>query len=497
MLALMKVLQAGVHSVDKGIPYTAIPKLIDAGINHSIQFMEKSPTDNTLTENENTIDCFEALEGADLRQLSTFLDTHDEGKRLGNLYRITTDDGHVKWVCIDHFRSTYREQDQKSFEEVVGLNGGKYDTQLGKVTIKLESRIRAEEFFKSLSKARRVFELDIDLDWGFTNTDLESLEKALRQSSVSTLYLDARRIHLNIARQLVTPSTHYEIIIKIMRSPNMKSIHLYLNREFSRLSNLKSKTPYNLHELSVKLFSLDGKPNNNHKLDYLETFPLLTTLTLNGYSIHQSGIVTLSKALQRNRTLTSLDMSRIFIGYKGILELSKGLRINTTLATLNLYDGPIRSRGIEILLETLEINKSLVINLKSKLSWDYRVAFLSRTLISNTYSTKSNQRLKFFTEDGVKTLLEIDNTNFTFTSTTLDLSGYSIGKEGAAALSEVLKINSTLTDLNLNNSWIGKEGIVALSEALKINSTLTNLNLKSNSIEKERAAAWAGAHERE
>ncbi|KAF9296543.1 hypothetical protein BGZ91_010173, partial [Linnemannia elongata] len=36
----------------------------------------------------------EALEGADLRQLESFLKTSDKGRVLGNLYRIVTSDGH-------------------------------------------------------------------------------------------------------------------------------------------------------------------------------------------------------------------------------------------------------------------------------------------------------------------------------------------------------------------------------------------------------------------
>ena len=69
-----------------------------------------------------------------------------------------------------------------------------------------------------------------------------------------------------------------------------------------------------------------------------------------------------------------------------------------------------------------------------------------------------------------------------------------IGDEGGVALSEALKINTTLTTLDLRDvrsspptdplwclsadNWIRDEGGVALSDALKINTTITTLNLR-------------------
>ena len=74
-----------------------------------------------------------------------------------------------------------------------------------------------------------------------------------------------------------------------------------------------------------------------------------------------------------------------------------------------------------------------------------------------------------------------------------------IGDEGAKAISESLKINTSLTELNLwsdekirnekesknekneNEEWIGNhvgdEGAKTISESLKINTSLTELNL--------------------
>ncbi|KAF9951546.1 hypothetical protein BGZ70_000936 [Mortierella alpina] len=55
---------------------------------------------------------------------------------------------------------------------------------------------------------------------------------------------------------------------------------------------------------------------------------------------------------------------------------------------------------------------------------------------------------------------------------------HSIGDNGAQALSEVLKTNSTLTVLNLTGNSIGVNGAQELSEALRTNMTLTVSSIK-------------------
>ncbi|KAG0088631.1 hypothetical protein BGZ92_005912 [Podila epicladia] len=103
-----------------------------------------------------------------------FLKNKDKDKILGNLYRITTKEGHVKWVCLNHYRSSYRETAMKSFLQVLELNQGEYDPQLRKVTIQLRSAIRARKFFTQLEWAPAVNETDITFLWDFSPSDLKS-----------------------------------------------------------------------------------------------------------------------------------------------------------------------------------------------------------------------------------------------------------------------------------------------------------------------------------
>ncbi|KAF9916954.1 hypothetical protein BX616_002325, partial [Lobosporangium transversale] len=131
MIILLQWLKLGMGT-PSGASLTPVPNLLAAGIAYSIKYMEQLSKENPALKNINTIDDFEVLEGADLRQLSKLLQTKDEDKQFGNLYRITTETGHIRWVCVDHYRSTYRESEQKALENVVEVNGGKYDSHLGK-----------------------------------------------------------------------------------------------------------------------------------------------------------------------------------------------------------------------------------------------------------------------------------------------------------------------------------------------------------------------------
>ncbi|KAL0240076.1 hypothetical protein GEMRC1_010183 [Eukaryota sp. GEM-RC1] len=76
---------------------------------------------------------------------------------------------------------------------------------------------------------------------------------------------------------------------------------------------------------------------------------------------------------------------------------------------------------------------------------------------------------------------------------TINLDSNSIGNEGAIAIAEALKVNSSLSTINLYSNSIGNEGAIAIAEALKVNSSLSTINLNNNSIGNEGAIAIAEA----
>jgi len=76
-----------------------------------------------------------------------------------------------------------------------------------------------------------------------------------------------------------------------------------------------------------------------------------------------------------------------------------------------------------------------------------------------------------------------------------------IGDEGAKALAELLKTNTTLVKLCLPTNKIGDEGARMMCESLKINTTLTRLVADNNNIgdamKEELRRAWGSRDEKE
>ena len=102
---------------------------------------------------------------------------------------MTTTDGHVKWVCRDHYRAGYQEAQTQKLRDIVKLAGGKFDEQQGTVVIALWSSFAAKEFYSSLHKAKGVLELIVDLKWGCSRGDIDELRKGIKDSRVSIFML--------------------------------------------------------------------------------------------------------------------------------------------------------------------------------------------------------------------------------------------------------------------------------------------------------------------
>ncbi|KAG0308048.1 hypothetical protein BGZ99_001294, partial [Dissophora globulifera] len=475
----------------------------------------------TVEEAAEHMDTMEALEGADQRKLSSFLQDKDDNKVLGNLYRTVTVEGHVKWVCIDHYRENYQETQAEAFQQALGSVGGSFDENTGSVTVKLRSRLLAEQFYAGLGKARSVLELDVDLDFECTMSDLEGLEIALRTSSISILRLDHRRFRTTVSSKLLSWSTQQDVLFRIMKLPNMKVIRIILSKEFGKPSSFLPKTLFHLQKLSLEMV-VGSKENNEVRIlaemlkvsstpitwyiyyisigdngaqalpEALKTRLALTSLNLEWSPFGHNGAQALSEAQEINPTLTTLKLYSNWIGHNGVQALSEALKFNLTLTTLNLGGNSIGDNGAQELSEALKTNSTLTsLNLGGSRIGHNGVQALSEALKINSTLTTLNLRGNSIRNDGAQVLSEALKTNSTLT--TFDSGFNMIGDDGAQALSEVLKINSTLITLNLEFNGIRHSGAQALSEALKINSTLTTLSLRSNSIGDNGAQALSEA----
>ncbi|KAG0294811.1 hypothetical protein BGZ97_004966, partial [Linnemannia gamsii] len=228
LLLMLELIKFGTSVAGHVVPTLASLKVVElvdtvqqtvesvtAKINYSLEcidFADTEPrTEMTQQGLANYLSDVEGLEGVELRQLGSFLKTSEEENLLGNLYRMTTSDGHVKWVCHDHYRASYQEKYTQKIRDVVKLAQGEFDEQLGRIEIVLSSRFAAAEFYNAISKAKGVLELIMHLSWDCTSSDLEELENALKQSRVLSFELATGSIEVKefarLAEALKTNST--------------------------------------------------------------------------------------------------------------------------------------------------------------------------------------------------------------------------------------------------------------------------------------------------
>ncbi|OAQ25001.1 RNI-like protein [Linnemannia elongata AG-77] len=468
---------------------------IEPGMDHVIGWMDGVSVNEgeAVDEFSKQMEKKEALEGADLRKLDTFLMDKDGNKVLGNLYRTVTDEGHVKWFCLDHYRANYQENSAMEFQRVLDSVGGSFSESLGRVEVRLRSRVLAEQFYSVLGKTRSVYELDIGLDWACTTSDLEALEKALRISRVSILRLDLRQFHTGVASKLLSTSAQYDIIFHIRDLPSMKLLHILLPKEFVKFIGLSLNNSSPVCNMSCELTrGRFGGKEFGMLVEAIKANSTLTTLDLGDNSVGDNGAQALSEALKTNSTLTTLNLLYNSIGSNGAVALSKALKTNSTLTTLNLGGYLIGDNGAQALSEALKTNSTLTtLNLLYNSIGDNGARALSEAFKTNSTLTTLNLQCNSIGDNGAQALSEALKTNSTLT--TLNLLYNSIGDNGARALSEAFKTNSTLTTLNLQCNSIGDNGAQALSEALKTNSTLTSLDLGGNSIGGNGAQALSEA----
>ncbi|KAG0044675.1 hypothetical protein BGZ89_005965, partial [Linnemannia elongata] len=220
-------------------------------INSSIDFLKGTPKEHRVNiglrqdcdaENQqsNHLQTIAKLEGADLRRLHTFLRSNDGDKVLGDLYRVTTDTGHVKWVCLKHYGWQYRNANMTSFIQSVEAAKGDYSRHLRKVTITLKSTIAAKDFLKRLvSLGSTVNELSVTLAWKFWSSDLVYLVSMIARTNIEVLHLD-----FNDSEGSHTPLE----ALRLSRGKYYPLLDLLTNRKlrallFANLSLLGSRTP--------------------------------------------------------------------------------------------------------------------------------------------------------------------------------------------------------------------------------------------------------------
>ena len=180
--------------------------------------------------------------------------------------------------------------------------------------------------------------------------------------------------------------------------------------------------------------------------EFLKNNSTLQGLNVSFNQIHNRGIIEIGKALETNTTLKTIDISHNNISDDGAVAISEFLKINSTLQELNMSDNKIYNRGI------IEIGKALETN-----------TTLKTIDISHNY----------ISDDGAVAICEFLKINSTLQE--LNMS-YNKIHRGIIEIGKALETNTTLKTIDISHNYISDDGAVAISEFLKNNSTLQELN---------------------
>jgi len=235
---------------------------IGSGMDQVIRCIEHVSANEGLVDgNPGQMNNNEALEGADLRQLETFLRNKDKNRVLGDLYRIVTTEGHVRWVCIDHYRENYHEKAAKAFRDfVLGMRKGWIDENTGRVDVELDAKTQ-DKFYQALQGAKSVYEFKVTFDWMWntTQSDFKKLRDALTNTNVGVLEIDLNR-GTEPPGDILNRIHRYDPIIDLMRHRSVRSVILHtLPENFVKRSSLPSRKNdifSNLRHLEIDIYFL-------------------------------------------------------------------------------------------------------------------------------------------------------------------------------------------------------------------------------------------------
>ena len=259
---------------------------------------------------------------------------------------------------------------------------------------------------------------------------------------------------------------------------------------------------------------------------------IIEVINLSNNGITSVGAISIAEAMNVNTILLNLDISKNWITSEGLICLLELKNRKSGLQFLNITHNNItKSEFIRI----QQCIKQAFLHLLQSLQWLHEIHASWNEIVSINNDTKlvskictfySDEMLSYVTKDvwtipdsihGIKLLtnclkedhhllqLDLCNHNINITGAKLianaiqnniaivimrlDISCNALSDEGAAAISDCLKINHSLKELNLSNNKITSIGAIRIANAMQVNKMLSTLDISCNTLSDEGAAA--------
>jgi len=220
-----------------------------------------------------------ALQGVDLKEMASYLLPKSKGT-LGNLYRMVTPEGHVKWVCREHYRSMYQDSTARQFQDILKANDGALIEETGNIVIKIAENALANQFYDAMVEVQGVQELEIVLKWNANMEDLQALARAVTMANVLHLTVDCSFIK-NTWHHLGRSDSRFDTILQLASNGRIQSLEIKCCPDF---------------------FARVGSPSS------LAMAPRLRMLVIDGKVPFDTGYSFLAAILDKYIGLTELDL---------------------------------------------------------------------------------------------------------------------------------------------------------------------------------------------
>ncbi|KAF9109645.1 hypothetical protein BGX27_007377 [Mortierella sp. AM989] len=160
-----------------------------------------------------------------LEGILPYLRTKDTIHTLGNLYRTANNEGHVRWICVNHYKETRSDAAIEHLRSVVEAKGGSFIETLGKIDVELSLRYDARQLYEALNAVGDIQELTIKMDWNATQQDLGALAEVVTKSKIIHLSVDGNGLNRLISGE-ASVGHRYEPIIQLMSNGRIQGLRL-------------------------------------------------------------------------------------------------------------------------------------------------------------------------------------------------------------------------------------------------------------------------------
>ncbi|KAG0245650.1 hypothetical protein BGX31_006811 [Mortierella sp. GBA43] len=234
---------------------------IGYGMDKISAYVEKSSSKSKVIDECEKTGGSQALYSTDLSRLTRFIKRRDVSKSLGSLYRAMTVDGHISWICKNHYHQ-YSSMSTQEIRSAVASVKGSINDNTGTVDVGLSSSVMADQFYSALGKSKIVYDLKIEFRWKITYRDLKKLHEAISKTRIGALRLRLpdHDHDSSSSFDILNYGRLYEPILEIMSQRSIRSVTLNSTpSDFFTRSNVFSRNDdiSNLRYLEMDLTCLN------------------------------------------------------------------------------------------------------------------------------------------------------------------------------------------------------------------------------------------------